>query len=233
MEACTLGGHAGAPLTIDMCRPCQAFWFDAHESPKLSPGSTLTLFGVIGTRPARPTPFTDGDVAKCPRCRARLRLTRDRQRNTAFSYLRCPNDHGRLTTFIDFLREKDFVKPLTAAQLAGLRQQLAVVNCSNCGAPVRLADGDSCSHCSSPLSTLDLPHAERLLDQLRHADEQRTAGVVDPSLPLRLAQARREVELAFQSPDHQSVWLEDASSAGLVGAGLAAVARWLTKPNGK
>lgn len=233
MEACTLEGHAGAPLTIDVCAHCQAFWFDAHESPMLSPGSTLRLFGVIGAKPARPTPFTEGDVAKCPRCRARLRLTRDRQRNTVFSYLRCPHDHGRLTTFIDFLREKDFVKPLTATQLADLRQQLAVVNCSNCGAPVRLADADACAHCGSPLSTLDLPHAERLLDQLRQADAQRTAGAVDPSLPLRLAQARREVELAFQSPGHQSAWLQDASSAGLVGAGLAAVARWLTQPNEK
>ena len=84
------------------------------------------------------------------------------------------------------------------------------------------ADMDACTlegHAGAPLT-------------MRHADEQRTAGVVDPSLPLRLAQARREVESAFQSQGHQTVWLEDASSAGLVGAGLAAVARWLTKPNG-
>ena len=57
---------------------------------------------------------------QCPRCRGRLRLTHDRQRNTSFTYLRCRNGHGRLTTFFDFLREKDFVKPLTAQQLADL-----------------------------------------------------------------------------------------------------------------
>ena len=161
-------------MVIDMCHGCQAFWFDAHESPRLSPGSTLTLFSVIGARSARPTAFTDGDVAKCPRCSGRLRLTHDRQRNTAFAYLRCPNGHGRLTTFFDFLREKDFVKPLSAQQIAELAQRLRTVNCSNCGAPVHLAAGGACTHCGSPLCTLDLPHAEALLAQLKTADEQAT-----------------------------------------------------------
>ena len=101
MEECALEGRTGTPMVIDMCHGCQAFWFDAHESPRLSPGSTLTLFSAIGARSARPSAFTDGDVAKCPRCSGRLRLTHDRQRNTAFAYLRCPNGHGRL---IDLLR---------------------------------------------------------------------------------------------------------------------------------
>lgn len=226
MEECALEGRTGTPMVIDMCHGCQAFWFDAHESPRLSPGSTLTLFSAIGARSARPSAFTDGDVAKCPRCGGRLRLTHDRQRNTAFAYLRCPNGHGRLTTFFDFLREKDFVKPLSAQQIAELSQHLRTVNCSNCGAPVHLAAGSACTHCGSPLCTLDLPHAEALLAQLKTADEQATRPV-DPALPLRLAAARREVEQAFTSERGGSPWITDAESNGLVGAGLAALSRLL------
>ena len=225
MEECRLEGKSGDPVLIDVCHGCQAFWFDAHESPRLSPGSTLTLFSVIGARAARASAFGDADVAKCPRCHGRLRLTHDRQRNTPFTYLRCPNGHGRLTTFFDFLREKDFLKPLTAQQLADLSQRLRTVHCSNCGAPVSLAAGTACAHCGSPLSTLDLPHAEELLSQLKKADE-RDKGTIDPALPLRLARARREVEQAFAS-ERNSSWMADAASIGLVGAGLAALARLL------
>ena len=227
MESCALDGRTGEAIVTDICHACQAFWFDAHESPRLSPGSTLALFSVIGARAARPSAFTDGDVAKCPRCSGRLRLTHDRQRNTAFAYLRCPNGHGRLTTFFDFLREKDFVKPLSARQITELGQRLPAVNCSNCGAAVNLAAGGACTHCGSPLSTLDLPHAEELLSQLRHADEK-DARPIDPALPLRLAQARREVEQAFAS-ERNSSWTSDAASLGLVGAGLAALSRWLLR----
>jgi len=226
MEECALEGRTGTPMVIDMCHGCQAFWFDAHESPRLSPGSTLTLFSEIGAKAERPSAFTDGDVAKCPRCSGRLRLTHDRQRNTAFAYLRCPNGHGRLTTFFDFLREKDFVKPLSAQQIAELAQRLRTVNCSNCGAPVHLASGSACTHCGSPLCTLDLPHAEALLAQLKTADEQATRPV-DPALPLRLAAARREVEQAFASERGGSPWITDAESNGLVGAGLAVISRLL------
>jgi hypothetical protein len=228
MEECRLEARPAAPIAIDICHACQAFWFDAHESPRLSPGSTLTLFSVIGAKAARPSAFTEGDVAKCPRCNGRLRLTHDRQRNTSFAYLRCPNGHGRLTTFFDFLREKDFVKPLSPREIAELSRRLRAVNCSNCGAPVNLAEGGTCTHCGSPLSTFDLPHAEELLSQLKEADAK--AGRIDPALPLRLVEARLEVEQGFAAERSSPTWTSDATSLGLVGAGLATLARWIRNP---
>jgi DNA-directed RNA polymerase subunit RPC12/RpoP len=227
MEATTLDSHAGTPVAIDICGACQTLWFDAHESPRLSPGSTLRLFAKIGETTSSPRALSDGDVAKCPRCGGRLRLTHDRQRTTPFTYLRCPNGHGRLTTFVDFLKEKDFVKPLTGAGLERLRQQVHVVQCSTCGAPVELARRSACDHCGSPLSTLDLPHAQALVAQLQQADARASTEAVDPTLPLRLARARREAELAFDGADADRLWLQDVTSGGLVRAGLAVVARWL------
>src|SRR5919109_1451256 len=157
----TFDGHLGRSVEVDLCFSCQAFWFDARESLSLTPGSTLRLFKLIGDRSGRSQP-SEADLAKCPRCRGRLRQTHDMQRATRFQYLRCPNGHGRFITFFDFLREKDFIRPLSAAQVAELRRNVQAVNCSNCGAPVDLGRGSVCAHCGSPLSMLDLGRASEL-----------------------------------------------------------------------
>lgn len=221
----TLDAHHGRPVVIDLCHPCQSFWFDAHESPSLAPGSTLTLFRVIGENVVPPA-RSRADLAKCPRCRSRLRRTHDRQRTTRFEYLRCPHGHGRLTTFFDFLREKNFIRPLTPEQIAELRRNIQIVNCSNCGGPVDLAHRTACDHCGSPLSMLDMTQAEALVAQLQKA-EDRAAQPIDPALPLEMARARRDVEQAFAGLQRDELWWRDVTSAGLVAAGLGAVARWL------
>ena len=225
MQQSTFDGHLGRSVTIDICHACQSFWFDTRESVALTPGSTLALFRIIGEKLAKPV-HSHADVAKCPHCKGRLRRTQDMQRNTRFEYLNCPNGHGRLTSFFDFLREKDFIRPLTPQQIASLRESVGSVNCSNCGGSVDLAKGGACAHCGSPLSMLDMQQAEKLVAQLQKA-EARTDDPVDPALPLELLKARRETERAFAGLPEDATWREDVASTDLVAAGLAAVARWL------
>src|SRR6188474_846047 len=131
MHEQTLDGHLGRPVTIDICYQCQAFWFDARESLQLTPASTLVLFKAIGEHPG-PGRTTAADAVRCPRCTSRLRVSHDMQRQTRFEYLSCPAGHGRFTTFFNFLREKDFIRPLTSQQIAELRRNVPSVNCSNC-----------------------------------------------------------------------------------------------------
>jgi hypothetical protein len=224
MDAETLDGHLRTSVTIDLCRPCQVFWFDTRESLKLSPGAVLKLFRIIGEQALTPRAATVTNPC-CPRCSIRLLPTHDQQRNTRFQYLRCPRDHGRLITFVDFLREKDFIRPLTAQQIEELRQSVQVVNCSNCGAPVDLTERTSCSHCGSPLSMLDMKQAGALIAELREAEQ--STRPIDPTLPLQLEQARRQVEAAFASFERGPGWFDDVSQGGLVAAGLSSLARWL------
>jgi hypothetical protein len=228
MDEHTLASHSGRSVALDLCVPCQSFWFDVRESLALTPASTLALFRVIGDHTGR-SHATAAELAKCPRCQARLRLTRDMQRNTRFEYLRCPNNHGRLITFFEFLKEKDFVRPLTTPQLAELRQTVQFLNCSNCGAPVDLAKGSACGHCGSPLSMLDLSQAETLIAQLQSAD--RSAQPVDPALPMNLERARRQTEATFAGLMRDASFNHDVSVGGLVFAGLHAVGRWLQPPD--
>lgn len=224
MESVTFGGRLGMEVPIDLCRTCHLIWFDKLESVKLTPGGTLKLFRLIGEhRQKPPAPVTN--TMKCPRCEIRLLLTHDRTRSARFRYWRCARDHGRLITFFDFLREKDFIKPISPQQLVELRENVQMINCSNCGAPIDLTKDSACAHCASPLSTIDVKQIERVANELRNADE--TSRTVDPALAANLVLEKMKVETLFKSLRADSDW-NASSPFGLVEAGLWFVSRKLS-----
>ena len=225
MTKMTLQVHQGAPVEIDLCTACQVFWFDKYESLKLSPGSTLQLIKLIGEHSTAGKPSLSTDLC-CPRCGTQLLLTHDIQRNTRFNYWRCDGGHGKFISFFDFLREKNFIRPLSPHEIEELRQNVQAVNCSNCGAPINLMSASTCTHCGSPVSMLDMKQPQELLNQLKQAAEPRP---IDPTLPLELAHAKREVDRWFGPQELDSDWWTDASTSGVVEAGLRAVARLLKK----
>lgn len=221
-----LEAHMGTSVTIDLCRSCQAFWFDDRESLQLTPAATLQLFRLIGEDTTSPRRALNA-TTMCPRCGLHLNLVQDFQRTTRFQYRRCSRRHGRFITFFDFLREKNFIKPMSAVQIEELRRNVGAVNCSNCGATVDLAHASACAHCGSPLSVLDATQATRLVAELRSAD--RSQQPIDPALPMRLAQAKREVTQSFADFDATAdpAWFQHAASSGLVIAGLRSLAKWM------
>jgi len=209
---------------IDYCRDCQALWFDACESVQLTPGATLAPFEAIrAATPVerRPLPATP----LCPRCREPMRLTHDVQKTTRFSYHRCPYGHGRFTPFFQFLREKDFIRPLPEAELARLKTYVRVVRCSSCGAPIDLATQTGCSYCRAPIAVLDPDAVARTVAALTEAERRRRTidpGAVTDGL---LAASRYQREFERQTPE--------ASGAGaavdLVATGLQVVATLLAR----
>lgn len=162
MDRLTLDAVLGAKVDVDVCTQCRAFWFEPFETLHLTPASTLQLFSLIasagpgGAFPAKST---------CPACGAELVLTHDRQRNTPFTYWRCDHGHGRFTPFLDFLREKDFIKPLSPQQIAELRENVRTIHCANCGAPIDLAHDSACAHCGAPLSMLDMKKMAEMVNR--------------------------------------------------------------------
>ncbi len=228
MTSLTLDGRMRTNVQIDLCTSCQVIWFDHLESVRLSPGATLEVFRIIGKDPQRslsPIP----DRVACPRCQLRLLLTHDRQRNTPFRYWRCARDHGRLTTFFDFLREKDFIRPLSTEQITELRANIQHVNCSGCGAPIDLAHASACSHCRAPLSMLDVRQIERMANQLRDADEKskttdsKLSELSDLFEPQTKAE---EMEGLFELLRSEVDWIS-STGGGLVEAGLRLLGRRL------
>ena len=105
----------------------------------------------------------------CPRCSVPLSAARDLQRTTQFTYWRCRNDHGRLITFHQFLREKNFIRAPSPAELAKLRATVRQISCSQCGAPIDLAKDSACTHCRAPVALIDPEGVTKALQELAGA----------------------------------------------------------------
>jgi len=225
MTTMTLDAHLSVPVEIELCPSCQAFWFDKYESLKLSAGSILQLMKLIGEH-SNDRPAIVSEALQCPRCPEKLRLTNDIQRTTRFSYWRCGKEHGKFIRFFDFLKEKNFVRPMPAEDFEELKKSVQTVNCSNCGGPIDLATSSACKHCGSSISVLDMKQAKQTLAQLQKAAEPRP---IDPMLPMELAMAKREMDRAFGPMDSGRELTVASVSSELIQDVLGAVSRWLIR----
>jgi hypothetical protein len=142
------------PLGVGACAPCNLLWFDQSGSISLTPRAVLGLFQYIGQAAGSPkTPLASS--FRCPRCAGELALTYDLQRSTRFTYWRCANDHGQLFTFNHFLREKNFIRSPSLAELAKLRDTVRQISCSQCGGPIDLTTDTACTHCGAAIALID------------------------------------------------------------------------------
>jgi hypothetical protein len=164
--------------TVDFCFTCKVIWFDPGESTGLSPGGVLEMFKTLDAHRVE-THNALPELLNCPRCASRLVLTQDLQRTTHFSYYRCPFGHGRLSPFMQFLREKNFIRPVSGAELASLKAKVHMIQCSNCGAPVDLEHDIACSYCHTPISILDPDAISATVRQLDVAQARRNSIDVD------------------------------------------------------
>jgi hypothetical protein len=218
--------HYGRSVTVDLCHGCGLIWFDRQESLALTPGAVLRLFRKLHEHRAERHPFQAESMA-CPRCYHRLVATTDRARATTFTYWRCPADEGRATTFFDFLREKNFVKPLSPERLAELRRYAPSLMCSACGAPIDLARESVCSHCRAPLSMLDPDQVETMVRDLQRAEARRTT--IDPTVGVRLVADRAAIERAFREMPGETA--RASGVFGVVEADVSALVRLLSDPS--
>src|SRR5262245_52331790 len=124
MEMTSMGleRRMGGDVTIDVCTECQGFWFDKYESLQLSQASTLKLMKFIGEH-SKTCKGANTSTLRCPRCTEHLAFTHDLQGSTRFTYWRC-EVHGRFIGFLDFLREKNFIRALSQEEIAKLRDDI-------------------------------------------------------------------------------------------------------------
>jgi hypothetical protein len=160
-------------LTLDLCFPCQGIWFDSFESVQITPGGIIDLFKLIHTHrddPRQP----HASVLRCPRCNDKLIAGLDVVRSGRFNYHRCLQNHGRFTTFAQFMIEKGFVRQLNPAEVKALAARIETIRCTGCGSPVDIRTESSCSHCASPISILDPEAVEKALAKFQHQERQST-----------------------------------------------------------
>ena len=155
----------GGEMPIDLCPPCRLIWFDPFESLQLTSAGLLEMFKLIHAHERDPANQVR-DLLDCPRCRSQLVLTHDLQRSTRFVYYRCQGNHGRLIAFHQFLREKNFVRTLSAPEVGRLKADVRQVRCSSCGAPINLATDTACTFCKAPIEVLDADAMQTALANL-------------------------------------------------------------------
>ena len=220
MQALDLERRAVGTLVVDLCGLCQTLWFDPMESPQLSPKATLELFRAIND--ARP------DVRhalprsmNCPRCDTPLAETQDLQHTTRFSYYRCLRGHGRLTPFFQFLREKNFIRPIPPEELERLKSLVRIIRCSSCGAPIDLAKSTACEFCRAPIAILDPEAASRAVRELSSAEANGPPPLDDAARAAAAIIATAEFERALAREQAERV---DGFALDLVEVGLSALA---------
>ena len=206
-------------VDLDLCHACRGIWFDQYESAQLTPAAVIELFREIhahGEPPAQPL----ADRKRCPACRQPLQLTHDVQRTNRIVYERCAAGHGRFTSFYQFLREKNFVRSLTAPEVERLRAHVAQVRCSSCGAGVDLARDPQCAYCRAPIAILDAEAVRRTLDELAQAEHRRRT--VDPNAAIDALLAGQRVERRLAHAEGRLV-PSQPGALDLVGEALVAV----------
>jgi len=211
-------------VTIDLCAACQAFWFGAFESVQLAPGATLALFEIIRQTGAGEHRALSPRLP-CPRCTQPLQLTHDLQHTTRFFYYRCEYGHGRFTPFLQFLREKDFIRAPSPAELARLKATIRIIRCSSCGAPVDLEKDAACPYCRAPIAILDPDAIAGQVRALETAETKRTTIDVDTLVDGMLEAHRRAADDRAPSGYGSG----ESVAVDLVALGLVAVATLLAR----
>jgi RecJ-like exonuclease len=214
-------------LEIDACVGCHVFWFDPLESPALSDSAVLDLFKLIHDhRDAVRRPL--GARMDCPRCRSGLLRTQDLQRANRIEYFRCPDGCGRLTTFYQFLREKQFVRSLTKAEMQRLRVQVDQIRCSSCGATVAVEKDAACRHCGAAVSILDADAVEKRLFELQVGGGQRLDSPArHPKAEEILRAAERKSRPVFDwKPRHGQAGTRHGQAYDLIDDAIESISGW-------
>lgn len=168
----------GGEVELDLCFTCQAIWFDNFESVQLTPGSIIELFRLIHAHRDEPRQPL-GEPLKCPRCNEKLLHGMDIAKGGRFNYHRCLQQHGRFTTFSQFMIEKGFVRQLNDAEINTLKAQVGTIRCNGCGAPVDIRQDHACTHCKAPITILDPGAVEQALATYQQAEVRRTTRDVE------------------------------------------------------
>ena len=190
MQTRDLERHDSRSVQVDLCFVCAGIWFDHLESVQLAPTAVIELFKEIHAQ----EDAARQPVAKrldCPRCRDPLAPSFDVCRSGRFSYFRCLRGDGRYTPFFQFLREKQFVRSLTRAEIERVRSQVRQIRCSQCGAPIDLDKSSGCHYCQAPVSFLDPEAVEKAVQMWSEAEQRRHLGPT----PQALGDALKQIQL--------------------------------------
>lgn len=159
MRALDLSGHYQRRVEIDTCAHCCLVWFDDTESVRLAgPGIAELVREIHGAMQAggdHAHAVSLARVQTCPVCKAALKPVADMTRFGRTTHLRCPHGHGYYQTYILYLAEKGFVRPLAWADIRDMLAEGKEMFCASCGCPLPARPHEACPACHSSVGIVD------------------------------------------------------------------------------
>ena len=207
-----MAGHNGTTLELDLCHACHGLWFDGNENLRMAPGGVVDLFRQLHEHRDDPQAPLVRDMA-CPRCRRRLTEGSDVVKHGRYFTWRCPQRHGRFSTFSSFMIEKGFVRQLTKPEIADLAERLKVIHCNSCGAPVDLREHSACPYCRAAFSLLDPKAVEQALANYGQKAQRSTEGPQPADVADALVTIERDRERARRE-EQQDRWRQGGTGIG-------------------
>jgi len=159
MRVLDLSGHYQRRVEIDTCPHCCLVWFDDTESVRLAgPGIAEFVREIHGAMQAggeHAHAVSLARVQSCPACNAPLKRVFDMSRFGRTSKLQCPHGHGYYQTYILYLAEKGFARPLAWSDIRSLHAAGKEVFCAGCGCPLPVRPVEACPACHSAVGVID------------------------------------------------------------------------------
>ncbi|WP_092744598.1 zf-TFIIB domain-containing protein [Paracidovorax valerianellae] len=216
--------HGGSTIELDLCFACQGLWFDPQENTRLAPAGVLALFELLHQHRSD-TRHPVAQRLQCPRCPRGLEPGFDVAKGGRYKTFRCPERHGRFSTFGSLMVEKGFVRHLSVAEIEALAERVGTIQCTSCGGTVDIRNDHACPYCRSALSLLDPQAVDRALN--RHASAARAlpaAAASGPPGPSDVADALVALERVRSQEQRQQEkdrLLGTGDRLDLLAAGLA------------
>lgn len=168
MRVLTLAGHYQRAVEVDVCDACCLIWFDGMESVRLAgPGvadMVRTIHAAMSGGHPHPEAASLAHVQSCPVCQSRLAPVRNVSRFGRTSQHECPQGHGYYQTYILYLAEKGFIRPMEWGDMDALAASTGELFCASCGAGLELRPHDACPHCHSAMGVLDAARLASAID---------------------------------------------------------------------
>lgn len=169
----TLAGHYQREVEIDVCDRCCLIWFDEVESVRLAgagvAGLVRHIHGVMSNG-QHPQAASLARLQHCAVCGTGLVSVLNASRFGRTSQLECPHKHGYYQTYILYLAEKGFIRPIVWADIRDLAAAGRELFCASCGAPMEARPHDACPYCHSAVGMLDPARLASAIDVGRLAD---------------------------------------------------------------
>lgn len=170
MQVLDLSGHYQHRVQVDTCQHCCLVWFDDTESVRLAgPGIAefvREIHGAMQAGEGHDHAISLSRIQTCPVCQSALKTVYNRTRFGRTRQMECPEGHGYYQTYILYLAEKGFVRPLAWSDIHSLLAAGKHLFCADCGHPLPNRPIAECPACRSAIEVIDPTRLAMAIDRI-------------------------------------------------------------------